>query len=158
MNRLDFNMNSMELDKQELRKKYTLIREKITNKKEKSAIIIDKIINNKTFINSKIIAIYKNLKNEVNTDELIEYSLKNNKIVVLPRVEDNELKFYRIFSLNDKFEKSKFGVEEPIKDKRYLVDKNSIDLVIVPGLCFDMKNNRLGYGKGYYDRFLKDSK
>ena len=150
-------MNNVEQKKQELRHKYILIREQITEKIEKSKIITSKIMENETFKNAKLIGIYKSLKSEVNTDELIKQSISNGKEVALPRVENNELQFYKITSLNDKLIKSKFGVEEPTKNIEKRVNKNDIDLIIVPGLCFDNEKNRLGFGKGYYDRFLKNS-
>ena len=147
-------MESKEL----IRKEYIKIRNNIENKEIKSDIIFNKIIILEEYRSSKVIAIYKNLDSEVDTTEIINYSFKKEKIVALPRVIDNELKFYKINSLEDKLEKSKFGVEEPIDNKDNLIDIRNIDLVIVPGLCFDKNKNRLGFGKGYYDRLLGNIK
>ena len=144
------------MNKQELREKYISIRKNIKNKKEKSAIITKKIIEDNDYKNAKIIALYKSLTSEVDTTELIKYSISSGKNVVLPRVVCNDLKFYKI-SLNEKLIKSKFGVKEPIEDESNFVDKEIINLVIVPGVCFDKENNRLGLGKGYYDRFLANT-
>lgn len=149
-------MNEILIQKQTLRKKYLLIRNNIPDKEIKSKIIIEKIKLSKIYQESKVIALYKSLKSEVDTKELIEYSLKIGKIVVLPKVEKNELKFYKI-SLNEPLIKSNFGVEEPLGLNINYIDKSEIDLVIVPGLCFDKENNRLGFGKGYYDRFLSNT-
>ena len=149
-------MNKIDKKKIKLRKKYLKIRTKINNKIKKSDIIFNKIIKMEEYRNSKIIALYKNLANEVDTSKLIEYSILNNKTVVLPRVKDNDLYFYKISSLNDKFEKSKFGVEEPLDDTNNLINPQNIDLIIIPGICFDKQRNRLGFGKGYYDRFLEN--
>ena len=140
-------------EKQKLRKKYLLIRKNIQNKQEKSKIITNKLIQEQSFINAKVIALYKSLDNEVNTDELIKYSLEIGKIVVLPKVIENELVFYKI-DKNELLEKSPFGVLEPIGNNDNKIFKQDIDLVIVPGICFDLDKNRLGFGKGYYDRFL----
>ena len=74
--------------------------------------------------------------------------------MVLPKVVDNELKFYQINSSENVLIKSKFGVEEPIGNEKDYVAKEKIDIVIVPGLCFDKEKNRLGFGKGYYDKYL----
>lgn len=145
------------LTKEEIRKEYISIRSDIKNKKEKSLAIINKIKEEKTYKNAKVVALYKSLKTEVDTSELIKYSIKNGKVVVLPRVEKDELKFYEISSLNNEFVKSAFGIEEPIANESKFVGKEKIDLLIVPGVCFDIEKNRLGFGKGYYDRFLENS-
>ncbi len=142
------------INKNDIRKKYLLIRKKINNKDIKSRIIMEKIIDDDYFKNSKVIALYKSLKNEVNTDYIIDYCLKNNKIVLLPRVVLNDLLFYT-YSLDDKLEKSNIGILEPIDNHCNCYDGEKIDLVIVPGVCFSENGDRLGYGKGYYDRFLK---
>lgn len=135
--------------KEELRKKYKEIRNNIKDKDIKSNIIKNKIINTTEYKNSKVIALYKNLNTEVYTNELINYTLNDNKIVVLPKVKDNTLVFYK--TDNKSFTKSKYNIYEPIETD--IVD--NIDLFIVPGICFDKYKNRLGFGKGYYDRALK---
>ena len=112
---------------------------------------MEKLIKEDCFINSKVIAFYKSLKSEVDTNELIKYSYKLGKIVLLPKVVDNDLVFYEVND-NEKLYKSSFGILEPIIKENNV--NNEIDLVIVPGVCFDEERNRLGFGKGFYDRFL----
>lgn len=145
------------MDKNEIRKKYLEIRKNIADKKEKSQKIENSVINNEKYKKAQVIALYKALSSEVNTDYLIEHSLSDGKIVCLPRVEDDKIVFYRIHSLEDEFECSKFGVLEPKDNEDNIVPKEAIDLAIVPGVAFDEKCNRLGFGKGYYDRFLASS-
>jgi len=132
--------------KKELREKYKLIRKNIKNKKEKSNIIFNKIINCEEYKKSKIIAIYKNLKDEVETNDLVEYSIKD-KIVCLPKVVGDNLIFIK--TNNKDFEIGSFGIEEPIGEE---IDTKEIDLFIIPGICFDKELNRIGFGKGYYDK------
>lgn len=146
---------NIEFEKKKIRKEYIEIRKNIKNKSEKSKIIFDKLVNNEKYINSKVIALYNSLESEVDTNELIEYSLKIGKIVLLPKVDGKELKFYRIYD-NEELIKSSFGVLEPIENSKNLFLDKDIDLVIVPGICFDMKKNRLGFGGGFYDRFLSN--
>jgi len=150
-------MNEIIAQKQELREKYKLIRNNIIDKANKSKIITNKVIEDINFKNANVIALFKSFSSEVDTTELIELSIENRKIVLLPKVVKNELKFYKIASLNDTLIKNKFGVEEPVGNEINYREKQEIDLVIVPGLCFDKENNRLGYGKGYYDKFLKNT-
>lgn len=147
-------MVNIEVEKNKLRKKYIQIRNNIKNKKVKSNIITNRVIENEAYKKAKTIALYRSFSSEVDTTKLIEYSIANGKIVCLPKVMDNDLKFYEIGSLSEKFIKSKFGVEEPIGYEFNYIDKRDVDLVIVPGVCFDKEKNRLGFGKGYYDRFL----
>lgn len=91
---------------------------------------------------------------EVDTYSLIKAALANGKKVAVPRcAADRKMDFYYIKSLDD-LESGSFGVMEPIADRCELVDDFSEGLCIVPGLSFDAEGYRLGYGKGYYDRFL----
>lgn len=138
-----------------MRKEYKLIRNNVNNKIEKSIDIVNKLIRNKGFQKAKFLAIYKSFGAEVDTTELINYSINVGKTVVLPKVEGDELKFYKVNSINENFIKSEFGIDEPLGDKRNFIDKTYIDLVIVPGLCFDKEKKRLGFGRGYYNRYLK---
>lgn len=142
------------MDKKSLRKELINIRKSISNRKQKSTIIVNKIIKLKDYCNAKVIAIFKSLSDEVNTDYLINYSLKCGKIVLLPRVVGDNIVFIQV-DQDTKYEKSKLGVMEPIFNQENVYADN-IDLILVPGLGFDKDNNRIGYGKGYYDRFLKE--
>ncbi len=141
------------IDKDYLRKKMIKLRRNILNKDVKSNIIVNKIINLDIYKNSKVIALYKSLDNQVNLDYLIKYSQYCGKIVLLPKVVGNKLLFIK-YHLGDKLEKSYFKVLEPSSYKENIY-RDKIDLIIIPGLSFDKDSNRLGYGKGYYDRFLK---
>ena len=94
---------------------------------------------------------------EVDTSLLIDGSLENGKIVALPRImSGNEMTFYRIKSIAELKCTNILGIKEPNDSVEYFVDKSNIDLMIIPGVCFDKNKNRLGYGKGYYDRYLKE--
>ena len=143
------------MKKDEIRKKYIEIRKNIKFKKIKSYIIFLKIKNMDLYKKSNVIALYNSTSNEVNTKRLINYSLKKKKIVLLPVVVGKEIIFYKI-NKKTKYIKSKFGVFEPITDIKDKLDPNVIDLIIVPGICFDYEGNRIGFGKGYYDRFLQN--
>ena len=143
------------MNKEELRKKYIKIRKEIEDKDTKSDEIYKFVIETSDYKNAHVIALYKNLPSEVNTNKLIELSLSLGKVVVLPRVVGNDMLFYKTDSLTT-YEKSSFGIEEPTNDTSLLINNEDIDLVIVPGICFDLYGNRVGFGKGYYDRFLSD--
>lgn len=144
------------LNKKEIRENLLKVRNKITNKDEKSRLIIEKVINDPWYKEAKVIAIYKSLFSEVNTKDLIKECFEKNKIVLLPKIEKGFMNFYKIDE-NEKLLKSKFGVEEPLGLKEKLYTKNQIDLMIVPGVGFDKDNNRIGFGKGYYDKYLENT-
>lgn len=142
------------MNKQELRKYYLEQRRTISDKELKSKDITNKIISLKDYEMAKVIALYNSLESEVDTQNLIKERLENNKIVVLPKViNKTEMKFYKISSL-DELERGAFGIYEPIENENNLVEPNEIDLMIIPGVCFDKNKNRVGFGGGYYDRYL----
>lgn len=140
------------MNKNDLRKEMLLKRSKFDNKEKISTIIVDKIIKLPIYQQSNVIALYNSMKNEVNTTSLINYLLNCGKIVLLPRVVGKELVFFKI-SKDTIYEKSSFRVIEPIYQEKDVYN-DKIDLAIIPGVAFDYQNNRLGYGCGYYDRFL----
>lgn len=92
---------------------------------------------------------------EVDTAALITAALANRKRVAVPRClpETCRMEFYEITSMED-LERGTFGVLEPVPARTRLVTEFGSGLCIVPGLSFDAQGYRLGYGKGFYDRFL----
>ena len=123
---------------------------------EQSRKIIDKLITLPKFQQAKIILFYYPLDNEVDLRELIDYSLQQKKVVVLPAVNGNDLDLYVIKDPANDLEQGHFRILEPKKSCER-IGKDQIDLSLVPGVAFDKDGNRVGRGKGYYDRFLKDS-
>ena len=120
-----------------------------------SRIINNSVISTKEYQSSLSIGIYYSIGSEVKTFDIIKHSLENKKEIALPRVIDStKIQFFKI--MEDKFEKIKFtkgkyGIFENSMSTT-IIDK--IDLLIIPGIAFDLKGYRIGYGKGYYDRFL----
>lgn len=138
-------------------------------KSKRSSLSDDEVIRMSKAIKSQILEldIYKSSSNiltfisfgnEVDTKELITSSLDCQKYIYAPRVANKDMDFYKIYNLED-LVTSKFGVLEPIPDDSNLFELNEDRLkektiMIIPGLAFDNKGNRLGYGKGYYDEYL----
>jgi 5-formyltetrahydrofolate cyclo-ligase len=116
------------------------------DKKKLDTKIIESIRNDRDYQTSKIVAIYYPMQDEINLLELTN----DDKIFVIPKVKTNEIHFY-LYQKNEKLIQSKFGVMEPLESK---IMDDSIDYMIVPALAVSKDLYRIGYGKGFYDRFL----
>ncbi len=101
--------------------------------------------------------IFLSFGSEVNTDRIIRWAWKRRKRVVVPlcKPETREMTVYPIETFDD-LEAGYFGIREPKRDLRQPAAKKDIDLVVVPAVAFDRRGYRVGYGGGYYDRFLAD--
>lgn len=151
-------MNSQE--KKILRNKILFIRDSL-EKEMKDAMdydIYNNLINSQIYLKAKSIFIYLSFGSEINTKKIVIKALKDKKEVYIPKIykEDKVMKAVRLKSFNDLKENS-IGILEPIDDNDY-IDKKEIDLILVPGVVFDLNGNRIGYGGGYYDRYLQDIK
>ena len=136
------------MNKQELRKWAKNERKKL-NIKEKSKNLVKLLKTTKEYLDSKNILIFYPLKDEIDLLSLLEDKTKN---FYLPKIDGNDL-LCCLYSKKTILCESCFGLKEP---KNGVVEKTLIDLVILPALCCDKKKYRLGYGKGFYDRFLKN--
>ncbi len=119
----------------------------------------------KIFLELKQLPVYKNAVtimsylthgSEVRTEQIIEESLINDKKIILPKTNQkkNELDLYQINNLDKDVEPGIFGIREPVPERTISINPSQLDLIIVPGVAFDLKGFRIGYGGGYYDRFL----
>lgn len=151
-------IKNIKLYKIKLRQKYRSIREKMnkTKKLEMDKKILDKICILSAYKNNNTIFTYVSKEIEVDTIEFIKKCKQDGKKVAVPACnsQNRTMNFYYINSFDD-LEKATFGLLEPIREKCELVTDFSEGLCIVPGFCFDYKGYRLGYGYGYYDRFLQ---
>ena len=140
------------LSKEILRKKFSLIRKKkYFEVKQNFFSPILKIIKTKNLRN---IACYYPSNNELSTLKLFELLNSNKRIsILLPCISKGSMKFVK-WNLQEPLKVNKFGFLEPIQISRSIKP----DLIVAPLLAFDKSKNRLGYGKGYYDKFLKKNK
>lgn len=100
-----------------------------------------------------VVLLYHALPDEVNTELLIERAVFMGKTVLLPVVVGDDLEL-RVYEGDSSLSVGAFGIKEPIGPVFPLSEYDSINLAIVPGMAFDAYGNRLGRGKGYYDRLL----
>jgi 5-formyltetrahydrofolate cyclo-ligase len=105
--------------------------------------------------NCASVMIFLSFGSEINTDYIIEWLWEKQKKVLVPlcKPEAREMDIIPITTFDD-LEPGYFGIREPKRDLRPPVDKEAIDLVVVPAVAFDRRGYRVGYGGGYYDRFL----
>lgn len=101
------------------------------------------------------ILFYLSLEEEVRTDEIIKRMIERNRRVYVPLLNGSQLLLTRIYGMEVEFEKRVFGIREPKKKYWDLCSPDRLDLVIVPGLAFDCNGSRVGFGLGYFDRFLE---
>lgn len=144
--------------KEELRKEYTENRKRTIDKYNKSKEVYMNLINVKEFVNAKVVGVYYSIGDEVDTTFIINRLLHNKKTVCFPKVEGDVINFYKVNSTSDLNHNGIKGIKEPNGDTFTLVNPMDIDLFIVPGVAFDKELNRLGHGKGYYDKYLALSK
>lgn len=142
------------LSKKELRQELIKKRKNMTIEEivTKSSLICNKIINSQCYNNAKCIYCYFTVNNEVNLKPLMEHALNHGKHVALPRVEGNDILFYFIQSF-DELSPGYYNIPEPNNG----IPASKGDLVIVPGVAFTKNGERLGYGGGFYDRFLANN-
>lgn len=142
-------MLKMELRQEILRRKRQLTKEEL---RQLSLPIIQCLLSHPNVQGAKTILMYYSLPDEVYTHDAIDQLVKEGKEVLLPVViNDHELEIRQYHSPKDMREGS-FHIMEPIGDR--FCDYPQIDVAVIPGMSFDPDGNRLGRGKGYYDRFL----
>ena len=133
--------------KEELRKKAIEMRKSL-NIAQISREICQKICAMPIFIEAKSVGIFYPKEIEIN---LLSLCNLEDKDFFLPRTESNFMEFYK-FEGEEFLEKGRFGILEP----NLYSEKGLPDLIVVPALCADLRGFRLGWGKGFYDKYLKN--
>ena len=114
--------------------------------------IQQKIIGMDEFAKANTVAAYHSIGSEVRTSKILNEVLRMNKRLALPKVvNETTMVFAQVKDLNNDLEVGAYKIMEP-KDHCEQIEK--IDLVLVPGIAWDMQGHRIGYGQGYYDRYL----
>lgn len=141
------------MDKKTLRAEIKKLRDLKKDREEESKILCEKILELEEYQRAEKILSSMNFGSEVEIERLNKKILEDNKKLYLPRVEkDGKLS---VVEYGEGFSIGSFGIREPIGESYF----GELDLIITPGLAFDREGNRLGYGKGYYDRvFTRYSK
>jgi 5-formyltetrahydrofolate cyclo-ligase len=123
----------------------------------KSSRILYRLAALKSYKKARVIMFFASRGSEVITDVMIGRAMRDGKKVVIPRTdpESRSMKAHAVKSLEHDLEPRAFGIREPKPESCPEVAPARIDLVLVPGIVFDITGHRIGYGKGYYDKWLK---
>ena len=154
------------MEKNEIRAQILAKRDALTTEEieQKSRLIFEKLVNMEEYRNAENILVYASMESEVRTDDIILDALADGKKVFCPKVTDKGnalMEFVRITALED-LKEGYFGIREPeITDESELAGNAKEEdegkyLVIMPGVAFDRDGNRIGYGGGFYDRYLAE--
>ncbi|PLX95261.1 MAG: 5-formyltetrahydrofolate cyclo-ligase [Desulfuromonas sp.] len=140
------------IEKAEIRRRFLTERRRLTDDlyRDMSLRAQQALLAENCFAQAGTLALYSAVNKEVATDLLFAVAQQQGKRVLLPRVRGEELEFCEVATL-DNLRPGAFGVLEPAGGAVALTE---LELVIVPGVVFDRRGYRLGYGRGYYDRVL----
>ncbi|EFM39975.1 5-formyltetrahydrofolate cyclo-ligase [[Eubacterium] yurii subsp. margaretiae ATCC 43715] len=146
------------MDKKTLRKKILTERDKNSQEEIilKSSIIFDKITKTEIFEKAKNIMTFVSFGSEVDTSKFISLCLSLGKNVSIPYIKDvknSVMVASRLYDMKD-LVKGYMDIPELPLEKIDEIDKRDIDIIITPCVCFDVNRYRVGYGKGFYDRFF----
>ena len=142
------------MDKKALRreigaKKRALSPEEIESR---SAVLADKLFNTEQYRQAKSLYAYLSFNQEVRTAPIIQRAWADGKRVAVPKVIGDEMVFIWIDSFDNLAPQGAYNITEPIEDGPVADDESA--LVLMPGLAFDPEGHRVGYGGGFYDRYL----
>ncbi|MGB2341228.1 MAG: 5-formyltetrahydrofolate cyclo-ligase [Flavobacteriaceae bacterium] len=147
------------MDKSQIRKQYKILREGLskTQIEDRSISIANRCLELPIW-NKQIMHIFLSIENqkEVDTSFLRTLLQGKDKEIVIPKIIDSERLQHFLLTDHTLFKKNSLGIPEPVSGIE--IKPSLIDVVFIPLLSFDYKGNRVGYGKGYYDRFLLNCK
>ena len=141
-------------EKKALRAKIRTLKRAMTPEEieERSTKLVEKFLASDAYKNARTIYGYMPYNQEVRTTKALEQALKDGKILALPKVCGDRMDFIVVTDLSQ-VEEGYCGIPEPIHDGPLATDETA--LVLMPGLAFDREGHRMGYGGGFYDKFLE---
>lgn len=144
--------------KKELRNEILRLRDALSEEErnEKSHHIAEKVIAQKEFTEADKVLLFASFKSEVGTQEIFEAARTAGKSVYYPKILGKEMEFFLVEKAEDLSEEY-WGIREPeaILERKFFANPEEKICVIMPGAVFDVEGNRIGYGGGYYDKFLQ---
>ncbi|KAI9286885.1 hypothetical protein BC943DRAFT_275286 [Umbelopsis sp. AD052] len=128
--------------------------------RKESNIVTEKLLGSHEYRNSKSVSVYISMDGEINTREVIRNIFDTQKACYVPRFMGSAtMTMVKLNSWEDflSLPVNKWNIPEPPADqvREDALDKQGLDLIIVPGVGFDVAGNRIGHGRGYYDRYMQ---
>ena len=150
-------MESIDRQKKELRKKIKQLKAQVSpgEMQRKSAEIFQKLEQDSDFLKAEVVLAYWAMPDEVNTHDFVEKWHKK-KLILLPVIDGDDLILKRFEGKDKMMPEARFNILEP--QGAVFSDWNRIDYIIVPGVAFDYNKNRMGRGKAFYDKLLRNVK
>ena len=146
------------MDKKQLRKEMRLLRDGIPPEehKRKSRQIIQRILSSEEWKTATECLLFSSIRSEIDTKELIQKAFIQGKNVYLPKVTGEIMEFYSVQE-EEELKEGTWGIWEPVgaPERKWKGGSLENTLMVMPGLAFDRTGGRLGYGGGFYDRFLE---
>lgn len=149
-----------DMTKSELRAEYKQKRKALTAEEvqTKSRQIAKHVLEMKEYVQADLVMAYLPIMNEVDTTPIIADALERGKTVVIPKVDGDSMEFF-VYRPSSELEQSSFHVSEPVIEEipvfsEEIMARGVRRLMLVPGLVFGGNGLRIGYGKGFYDRYL----
>lgn len=149
----------METSKESIRRQVLKLRKQLCEEERRKASVLltERILGHQWYYLSDSLLGFFPYGSEIDVKEILIDALKNGKKVYLPKVYGDQMQFFRVFSLEET-ENGYKGIREPSGDTEcYVYDEKQAQrsLMLMPGVAFDVNRNRIGYGLGYYDRYLQ---
>ncbi len=146
------------MDKKELRRQVIAERDQLTDEEitAKSASVAERLYSLPAFQQAETVMFFVSFGSEVDTRPMVEEAISRGKTVLAPKAlpQSRELIPSRIIGWESDLMPGYYNILEPRAGALRPYEPEQIDLLLVPGVAFDLKGNRLGYGGGYYDRFF----
>ena len=144
------------MEKQELRKQIRAAKQAVPfcDKLTRSRDIMSNVEDVDRFRNAKVVLLYWSMEDEVQTHEFVEKWYKQ-KTLLLPCVDGDDLKLRQYTGQECMRSGEQFGIGEPTGEE--YTELESVDVIVVPGVAFDKEGHRMGRGRGFYDRLLKET-
>ena len=116
--------------------------------------VIGRVLGLPAYERSNVVLAYASFGPELPTENFLRRVLDDGKVLILPKVGRGGLRLHEVRDPEDDLAPGTWGIREPIPDRCPLADPQEVDFALVPGLAFDKRGRRLGYGGGFYDRLI----